>query len=261
MNHTVKLIVGVIVAILFCSISFIKWRHGAIHNQQSLFKTEEITKKTIKQVVNVSGVLEIKDTMPIASIKDGTISDVRVKLNEHVKKGQVLAIVQTTVGNTEYQEALHDCEKAQREYEYQKAYFARQKELYNAGHLAKNTYENLRKTYQQAHDDYKKNQATLQKKNEDFNCTYIKAPTDGIVIAVDATRGKALSTYTTINLFEIARDIHDMQVTLEIDESDIGMVKKGQRVTLIPNAFPERKIKTTINEISYVPKTLLDAAY
>lgn len=244
----------------FIILGIIGWCHWRkiSHSIQPLFKTEEVTKKTIKQTITVSGVLEIKDTMQIASIKDGTITEVNVKLNEKVKRGQILAIVSTTIGKTEYHEALHDFEKAQHESDYQKRYFERQKTLYKAGHIAQNTFENINKTYKQAQDDLEKARATLEKKKEDFYCTYIKAPTDGTVIAVEATKGKVVTTYTNPVLFQIARDVHSMKVTLEIDESDIGLVKKGQPITLVPNAFPERKIKTIINEISYIPKTKND---
>lgn len=259
MKHIVTIFtVGVFITTL-CVVGYLKIHHTCPTPEQTLFKTQHPTLQTIKQAINVSGILEIKDTMQISSIKEGTISEVRVRLNEHVEKDQVLAVVQTTVGETEYKEALHDCEKAQKEYIYQKDYFARQKALYNAGQLAKNTYENIRKTYEQSHDEYKRNQATLEKKKMDFYFTYIKAPTAGTVISVDATKGKVVTTYTAnTNLFEIARNVHCMKATLEVDESDIGMVRKGQAVTLIPNAFPERKIKTTINEISYVPKIKSD---
>lgn len=254
MKSVIKVVISVIVLAAVGGVGYIKLRRATPTPEQTLFKTQRPTKQTIKQVISVSGSLEIKDTMVISSIKEGTISDVRVKLNEQVKKGQILAIVQTIVGETEYREALHDYENARREHEYQKAYFARQESLYKAGQLAQNTYENIRKVYQQSFDTYKKSKATLDKKKMDYHFTYIKAPTAGTVISVDATKGKVVTTYTAnTSLFQIARDVHDMRANLEIDESDIGLLKQGQAVTLIPNSFPERKIRTTINEISYVP--------
>ncbi len=221
---------------------------------KQLFTIEKVQRRTIKHTIATSGVLEIKDVMKVGSFQVGTVKEIYVKENQTVKRNQILAFIDIGKNNTEVKEARHTLAQAQKEFEYQEKYFARQKVLYQSGQLAKDTYQKVYRDYSKALEDVKTKRATLDKNILLYESIKIKAPEDGLVIAVHATKGAVVSDVSNSVLFEIAQDITKMKATLDIDESEIGHIKQQQKTVLVPNSFPDMRIKSNINEVSFVPK-------
>ncbi len=219
-----------------------------------LFKTEQPQKKTIKHVISAAGVLEIKDVMKIGSMVSGTIKKVCVKENQHVTKGQILAIVDLGKNDTDIKAAQARVEKAQQELSFQKKLHQRQKALFESGQLSINNFERITTDYKKAKADLDAEIAGLDKAKLELVYANITTPTDGIVTVANATTGIAVIPDFTYILFEIAHDITKMRATLDIDESEVGYVKAGLKAHLSFNAFPELDIKAPIKEISYTPK-------
>ena len=247
----------IVLLIICCSIAggialFIKKRQSKI--KKSPFKTEAPQQRTIKHTIAISGVLEIKGIMKVGSIQTGSVKDIFVKENEPVKKGQLLAVIDWAKGDADVQAATHRVARAREEHEYQKLFFERQKALYQSGQLSKNAFQNYLKDYQKSHEDLQTEQALLEKSTLEYESTRIKAPDNGTIIAAYATKGMVASDVSNTNLFEIAQDVTLMKATLTIDESEIGHVKKGQKVVLTPNSFPDMLIKNTITDVSYAPQ-------
>jgi len=221
----------------------------------SYIKTELPTTKTIKHTISTSGILELQDVMHIGSIQAGMVQDIYVTENQRVKKGQLLAIIDTAKNNTEVEANQHTLDRAEKELIYQKAYLGRQKALYQAGQLAKDSYEKVVKEYDKAVEDVAIAKALLRKSTLEYQSTYIKAPSNGIVVGVFATKGMVANDISNIVLFDLAQDITKMKATLDIDESEIGHVKVGEAVALTPNCYPDLHITGTITNVSFTPKS------
>lgn len=222
---------------------------------QIYLKTELPTTKTIKHTISTSGVLELQNVMHIGSIQAGMVQDIFVTENQRVKKGQLLAIIDTAKNNTEVEANQHTLDRAKKELIYQKAYFERQKALYIAGQIAKDSYEKTVKEYDKAIEDVAIAKALLRKSTLEYESTYIKAPSDGIVVGVFATKGMVANDISNITLFDLAQDITKMKATLDIDESEIGHVKVDETVALTPNCYPDLHITGTITNVSFTPKS------
>jgi HlyD family secretion protein len=84
--------------------------------------------------------------------------------------------------------------------------------------------------------------------------TIIKSPIDGIVIerSVDVGQTVAASLQSP-TIFTIAADLTRMQVNASIDESDIGAVRQGQRVTFTVDAFPGETFNGTVAQVRLQP--------
>jgi RND family efflux transporter MFP subunit len=218
-------------------------------------KTELPTIKTIKHTISTSGILELQDVMHIGSIQAGMVQDLCVTENQRVKKGQLLAIIYTGKSDTDVEANQHALERAQKELTYQKAYFERQKALYQAGQLAKDAYEKVVKKYAEAVEDVAIAKAQLRKSALEYESTFIRAPSDGIVVGVFATKGMVANDISNITLFDLAQDITKMKATLDIDESEIGHVKVGETVSLTPNCYPDLHITGTVTNVSFTPKS------
>jgi HlyD family secretion protein len=92
--------------------------------------------------------------------------------------------------------------------------------------------------------------AAVQQRRLDLDYTYIRSPVRGVVISrnVDAGQTVAASLQAPV-LFRIAEDLSRMQVSVSVDEADIGRVATGQRVIFTVDAFPEHTFEGRVEQI------------
>ncbi len=220
-----------------------------------LFKTEKPQNRNIFQIVNATGTLDIKDHQKIGSLVAGRIQEILVKENTKVEKGQLLALIDDGKGDTDVKAAEGELNRATASLDYQKKYFQRQKQLFETEQISKDFFEKVEKDYLQAIADVKTKKAQLEKSQIVFNNKKIEAPTDGIIVSIEVTIGQTITTDLDATvLFKIAKDITQMEAALDIDESDIGNVKEGQKVLFTVGTYPDRIFKGTIYEVSFSPK-------
>ncbi len=103
---------------------------------------------------------------------------------------------------------------------------------------------------------FKNTQAQYDKALVQLGYATLYSPIDGVVMnrAVDEGQTVAAS-FNTPEIFTIAQDLTQMQVEADIDESDIGMIRKGQRVEFDVDAFPDEKFTGTVEQIRLSPVT------
>lgn len=225
----------------------------------TLFKTEHPQRKTITQTVAASGILEIKNMMKIGSVISGIATKIYVEENEFVKKEQLLTYIDPGTGETDYQIALLNVQKSQQEFDYKKNNFERQKQLYEAKQLAKDAFQNIEKEYIKTELDLKIAKETLQKEELNLNNRKIKAIGDGYITTINVSQGMSVSganvSAVQASLFEIAPDITQMEAKLDIDESDIGLIKPGQEIKITVNTYPDMHLLASIATVGFAPKS------
>lgn len=79
----------------------------------------------------------------------------------------------------------------------------------------------------------------------------IVAPINGTVIVRDIEPGQAVSTATAILVLS-----DRLIVKAEVDETDIGRVKKGQRVIIVLDAYPDVTVGGRVDLIEFESKTV-----
>jgi len=85
--------------------------------------------------------------------------------------------------------------------------------------------------------------------------TVIRSPIDGIVVkrAVDVGQTVAAS-FNTPTLFEIAKDLQDMQIEADVDEADIGGIQPDRPVLFTVEAYPDETFRGTVSQVRLSPK-------
>src|SRR6185369_10203123 len=97
-------------------------------------------------------------------------------------------------------------------------------------------------------------QASVNQNQVNLDHTVIEAPIDGIIIqrSVDVGQTVAASMQAP-TLFVIAADLTKMQVSANIDESDVGRVRPNQVVTFRVDAYPGVDFTGTVSQIRLNP--------
>ncbi|MEI7580298.1 MAG: efflux RND transporter periplasmic adaptor subunit [bacterium] len=245
-----------IIAICLCILgwyAFNRIMHRTTHPQNP-FTTDVVVQKTIRHTVHTTGILKIKDSIRVGSLVAGLIKEIFVEENDVVKKGQLLALIDHGRSDTSIREAEGKLLQAQSLHTYTSALFAREKELFAEGLRSAQEFESITHQYNTSAGNLMIAQAQRDATTLEFENTHIRAPEDGIIIAIGIKKGVRITTDLDATvLFEIAKDITKMEAELNLEESAAGHIKRGQKVVFSVDNHPHKTFKTTIRSVSYAP--------
>ena len=102
----------------------------------------------------------------------------------------------------------------------------------------------------QARAQVEQKQAAVQVAQTNLDYTTIHAPIDGTVVARTVDVGQTVAaSLQAPTLFTIAQDLTKMQVYAKTDESDVGGMKRGQKVTFKVDAYPRETFAGTVSQV------------
>lgn len=220
-----------------------------------LYEVETPSKKSIKQIISATGKLKLKDQVKIGSIVSGRVKAIYIEENDPVKEGQLLVEIDTGLGDTEVREAQGAFEKALAELEFYEASFRRKRQLFEEHFLSDADLQEAKRNYLTTLADVKALRANYEKKIIAFENNKVYAPTSGIIIHIDITKGEKVSSdLEGGKLLSLAPDIQQIEAELDISEKDIGQIQKGQTIHMVVDTYPNRTFKSTIHNVSFTAK-------
>ncbi|MER8389239.1 efflux RND transporter periplasmic adaptor subunit [Mesorhizobium sp. M1428] len=220
--------------------------------------------------VSATGTLQPLTQVDISSELSGVVRSVSVNENQLVKKGDVLAALDTAKLEVQIERAQASAKAAAASVEDATVTLAEnEKALVRAAQLTKRgmaTDQSLeaatatRDRSKAAIDIAKANlamaNADLKAQQTDLAKSTIYAPIDGIILTRSVDPGQTVaSSLQAPVLFVIAADLKNMELKAAVDEADIGAVKPGQHARFTVDAFPERPFDAEIRDISYASVT------
>lgn len=237
---------------------------GNKKDEQVSFVTEEVAPANIQNSITATGSVEPVDTVAVGTQVSGIIDKIYVDFNSTVKKGQVLAVLDTknltstlNSAKANLQSAQANLQSANAALGYQRANYNRYKALYQKGLISANDFESARLSYRQAEEQVammKESVVTAQEsvRTAQTNLGYatIVSPIDGTIINKYVAEGQTVAaSFSTPELFGVARDLKKMQVLADVDEADIGDVRPGESVTFTVDAYPDDQFQGTVQQV------------
>ena len=102
----------------------------------------------------------------------------------------------------------------------------------------------------QARAQVQQKEAAVQVAQTNLDYTIIHAPIDGTVVARNVDVGQTVAaSLQAPTLFTIAQDLTKMQVYAKTDESDVGQIRSGQKVTFKVDAYPRETFTGTVSQV------------
>ncbi|QHI73004.1 efflux RND transporter periplasmic adaptor subunit [Aminipila terrae] len=222
--------IGIVLIIIAVVIVALMPKDGQ-KDQQLPVASFSLEKKDVIESISTSGKVESVESKNVSAAADGKIKNVYVKLGQQIKKGDLLAQLDTTSiqremdkaqksSKTEMNSAFQDMNSKYREYDNAKF-------LYDMGEISKDDLLKAQNAYEAASSDYeiKKQSADTTSLQQQIADATLKSPISGTVTLVNATEGNSSSGV----LFTI-ENTQDLQVAANVSEYDINQVKKGQKV-------------------------------
>lgn len=237
---------------------------GNKKDEQVSFVTEEVAPANIQNSITATGSVEPVDTVAVGTQVSGIIDKIYVDFNSTVKKGQVLAVLDTknltstlNSAKANLQSAQANLQSANAALGYQRANYNRYKALYQKGLISANDFESARLSYRQAEEQVAMMKESVVAAQESVrtaqtNLGYatIVSPIDGTIINKYVAEGQTVAaSFSTPELFGVARDLKKMQVLADVDEADIGDVRPGESATFTVDAYPDDTFQGTVQQV------------
>jgi HlyD family secretion protein len=238
------------------------------------YRTSPVAKDRLVVTVNATGTLQPTNTVDVGSELSGIIESVLVDHNDRVTKGQVLARLDITKLTAEALQSKAQLRAAEAALEEKKASVVEaEAELERMTAVRKAS--GGRVPSQQDYDTAKATvardraavasaqaQIELSRARVDFDATnlakaVIRSPIDGVVLSRDVEPGQTIAaSLQAPKLFQLAEDLAQMELEVDVDEADVGQVREGQLATFTVDAYPERTFPATITQLRYASETV-----
>jgi membrane fusion protein, heavy metal efflux system len=203
-----------------------------------------------KLVVTGSVNPDVARTVPVVTLASGRVVDIRARLGDTVKKGQVLLQIRSddvSSGYDAYRKAISDELLARKQLD-------RANLLYSRGAISMSDLE----IAQDAEDDAKTTLDTTTEHlrllgndpNNPVGLVEISAPVDGVITDQEVVNGSAIESYSA-NPFTIS-DLSDVWIVCDVYESDVASLQVGQTADIHLNSFPDRVFKGTVSNIGAI---------
>ncbi len=247
-------------------------------NESVSYSTSPVEQGDILQVVDATGTINAVTTVQVGSQVSGVISELHADFNSHVAKGDVIARIAPALFEGAFAQAKADLEnaeanvavaaantaKAKATQAQTKADYARNVGLTKEGAVSAQAFDLAKASADsadaqvaaaeaqelQAKAQVDQKRASLQIAQTNLDYTTIRAPIDGTVVARTVDIGQTVAaSLQAPTLFTIAQDLTKMQVYAKTDESDVGGMKSGQKVTFKVDAYPRETFTGMVSQV------------
>jgi HlyD family secretion protein len=232
------------------------------------FMKVTISEGEIVEEVSATGTLQAMRTVNVGSQVSGRVTQVLADFNDIVKKGQILAKIDTALLDTQVEIQRANIERQELDIASQRVQLAdakrtleRQRELlekklatqqaYEAAELAVKNREAQILSAEKA-----KVQAEFNLEQARLNVGYATIPStiDGVVVDRKVDPGMTVqSSQNVATLFILAEDLTTLKLEGGVDESEIGKVRQGMTVRFGVDAYPNQTFQGKITMVRLNP--------
>jgi HlyD family secretion protein len=255
---------------------------GYAHKDQPQYFTAKVERGDVRDVVDSTGTINAVTTVLVGSQISGRIAKLSADFNSRVRKDQIIAEIDPALFHGALLQAKADLSSAeanvvveQANLEKAKALLVQTKADYGrattlaaqdsiatqqvdlskaAYYSAVATVAAAKAAITQAEAQVNLKAAAVSVARTNLEYAVIRSPIDGTVVARNVDVGQTVAaSLQAPTLFTIAQDLTKMQVYAKTDESNVGKVKVGRRVTFKVDAFPKETFQGVISQVRMNP--------
>jgi len=213
----------------------------------------KVAETSTKQVRMISGTTKPVDQTALSFAVGGTVEEVKVKLGDQVKKGQVLAELDQQPFVLGVRDAEAALSKAQANVVERRANYERYVALYESNNASKAELDEARASFDSAKSQVKAAEAQLGLARRDLRKTQLKAPFKGTISVkeiepyVEVPAGKAI--------FGLDGEESGFEVSAAVPESLVINLNLGDEADVVFTGLNYRKVPGVITELGSRSRT------
>jgi HlyD family secretion protein len=236
-----KKIILSVVAVIVLSLAYYFFFYNSGKKSKG-FVSAQITRGDVAQTILSTGTLQAVSTVEVGTQVSGRIVKLFVDFNDKVKKGQLLAIVDTTNLVTQVHDAKTNLEKSKADYHQAILTQDKDSNLYVQHYISELDYVASQTNVESAYAAMKTAQSALERAKTNLGYAYIYAPISGKIQDRAIEQGQTVAaSLSAPTLFTIAEDLSHMKILASVDEGDIGEIALGQKVDFTVQAYPDKR--------------------
>ena len=238
---------------------FLFFRNG----DEIAYITEQVKRQNVEKVVNATGEVRAIELVTVGAQVSGEIEKLYVSIGQNVKKGDLIAEIDSTTQQNEvyinkarlesYNAQLNAAQVSLKvaEKQYKRMQSLKKKNAASDEDLenAEDAYETAKSKVTELESTIKETEISLSTAETNLGYTKITAPLDGTIVSVPVKQGQTINAaMDTPAIVQIA-DLTQMEILIEISEGDISNIKPGVKVTYSILADLNDVYETTLRSI------------
>jgi RND family efflux transporter MFP subunit len=177
----------------------------------------------------------------------GIITERNLAIGQQVKKGQLLAKLDTVQARLNYESAVASLNSAESQMNTAKLSLDRVRSLYEKGSMSLSDFEAAKNSYKTAQQGYESAKRGVGIQQEQIRFGYLYAPEDGTISAVNSEVDENVSPGQIVAVLNAGTD---MEISLGLPESIINGVSNGQEVAISFPSLPESNFNGKVTEVA-----------
>jgi HlyD family secretion protein len=247
------LVVSLSIAAIVCVVAYLPARRSdAIDDRE--WPTLRASADTLENSVVAVGTVtpDVGAQVKVGSQLSGIVEKLKVNAGDVVKKGDVLAILNTIELRARIDEFEAQAAAARAELIYAEKQVTR---FGNLDDFSQNQRDAISRDLDLKRSDAQRIDAQLRQARIQLGYATIKAPLSGTVESVSTYEGETVAASFAAPTFVTIVDLNRLEIDCFVDEGDVGKVRVGQQVTFNVDAYPAELQRGVVRTI--LPKAQL----
>jgi HlyD family secretion protein len=257
--------IGIAVVAVAVLGGIVAWNVTKDSRDRVVVQTTKVERKDLVSVVTASGEIRPKRYVNVGANVSGRIEQLLVVEGQTVRKGQVLARIESTrfeAGAQQSQAGLEasraDLRRAEADLEVSRLNFERTKSMHADKLVSDQQFDQAKAEIQmkQAAVDAQRRrinqqQAIAASSQDELDKTTVLSPMDGVVTSLQKEQGESVigaQSFSPTTILTVG-DLSTMEVEVLVDETDIDAIELQQTAEIRVDALEGRKLKGQVTEI------------
>ena len=221
------------------------------------YEFTNIRRGMLERTVSSSGTINPVATVRVLPRMSGKVEAVHVDYNDTVKRGDILAQLNTDMLRLQRDQQQASVQQARANYELQLINFRNQEALAERELISEFELRTSRTSLNNQRADLAVAEARLRVIETEINqYAFITSPIDGIVLDRNINVGDTVvdsSNSNSASIFTIAENLREMQIEAMVGELDIASIHKGQVIRFTLESLPGRRFSGVVENIRMIP--------
>ncbi|MDO9466951.1 MAG: efflux RND transporter periplasmic adaptor subunit [Thiobacillus sp.] len=226
------------------------WWTTRARTAEPQYRTEAVDRGDIRAEVSANGTLNPVTLVNVGTQVSGTVRRIEADFNQQVKAGQILAELDPALFQAALAQSSANLTNAQAQLRLAEANATRMQTLFEQEYVSRQELDQTRAAREQAMAQVRVARAQVTRDQTNLGFTVIRSPVDGTVINRQVDVGQTVAaSFQTPTLFQIGKDLTQMQIDSTVSEADIGQIREGQPVKFRVDAFPDAEYSGAVRQV------------
>lgn len=234
-----KRTVAVIAVLLLASAAV--WRFaGGQGEPTTSYRFVTLQQGDLEAVVTSTGNLKAVTTVQVGTQVSGLIDRIFVDFNDNVRRGQLMARIDTTLLVSAVKDAETTLRRNKAQRDFSQVELDRIQKLHDQAFATDVELNTAKYNLELAEANLVSAEISLERAQRNLGYSRIYAPMNGVVIERSVEEGQTVAaSMSTPQLFLLANDLAKLEILASVDESDIGQIQNDQMVRFTVQAYDD----------------------